>query len=168
MSKNIQAIEQVFPDGILEDPLETATIIAELTAKNDALLAVLHDALTDIHLLDSRISTLLADLSEWNHYGDPDEAQALFRRNEYIAEQVVDLIEDHIAIANLSLAEIETAFNQTNDRSMKKVLNAIYTKKSEVADPEFADLFQQELGITIDFCRLNDNFEPYGHKGTSI
>ncbi len=164
MSKHSQAIEKVFPDGVLENPSENETIIAELTEKNEALLAALDDTLTDIHLMDRRISTLRVDLSEWNHFGDPDEAQALFGRNEYIVGQVADFIEDHIAIAKLPLGEIETAFNQTDDVSMKEVLNAIHTKKSDTSDPEFADLFQQVLGVTIDFGRLNDNFEPYGLK----
>jgi hypothetical protein len=164
MSKKLQAIELVFPDGILEDLSENETIIAELSAKNEALISMLHDSLTDIHLMDRRITNLLADLLEWNHEGDAEEAKALYGRNEYILGQVVDLIEEHISIANLPLAEIETAFNQSDDRIMKKVLNAIHTKVSDTTDPEFVDLFQQALGVTIDFGRLNDDFEPYGLK----
>lgn len=164
MSKNIQTIEQVFPDGVLEEQSENETAIAELSMKNEDLLRALHDTLGETHLVDKRIQALLSDLLEWNHYGDAEEAEILLQRNEYIVGLITDLIEEHIAIATSSIADIEIAFSQTDDNNMKKVLNAIYTKKCETTDPEFVDLFQQTLGVTIDFGRLNDNFEPYGLK----
>lgn len=164
MKNNIQTVEQIFLDGVTEHLSENKIAISELTEKHDALLAALHDTLTDVHLMDHRITNLLADLAEWNHYDDVDEAEALYQRNEFIADQIIDLIEEHIALAQLPLEHIEAAFNEIDDDSMKKVLNAIHAKIGRADDPEYVDLFERRLGVTIDFGRLNDNFEPYGFK----
>ena len=86
-----------------------------ITAKNGALLAALNDTLTETHFVDKRISDLLSDLAEWDHNGDAEEARALLARNENIAGQVADLIEEHIAIANTPIADIQRAFGLSAD-----------------------------------------------------
>jgi hypothetical protein len=164
MSKHTHTIEHIFPDAVVDEPSESQSLIEDLAAKNGVLLKALKGTLTDTHLVDKRILDLLADLAEWDHDGDAEEAAALLARNEYIVDQVADLIEEHVAIADTPIAEIELAFSQTDDANLKKVLNVIYTKRSDTTDPNFSDLFQQALGINIDLSRPDNDFEPYGIK----
>ena len=137
MSKHTQTIEHDYPDAVVDEPSKCQSIVEQLTAKNGALLEALNDTLTDTHLVDKRILDLLSDLVEWNHDGDVEEAGALLARNENIAGQVADLIEEHIAIASTPISDIQRAFGMSADANHKAVLNAIFTKRSDTSDPNF-------------------------------
>ena len=134
MTKHPQTVEHIFQESAVDEPSVSHVLIEKLKEENGAMLAALWNTLTDTHLMDRRINDLISDLSEWCHGGDVDEAQAIFSRNDHIVGLVIDLIEQHVVIANTPMTEIETAFSQADDTKLKKVLNAIYTKRSDTTD----------------------------------
>lgn len=67
-------------------------IISYWQEENTDLLACLYEALTDKHLSVPRIKRLVADLADWEPYGDPEEAKAIYHKNEYIIGEIASHI----------------------------------------------------------------------------
>lgn len=68
-------------------------IISYWQQENDDQLASLYEALNDNHLSVPRIKRLIADLADWEPYGDPEEAKAIYHKNEYIIGEISSHIE---------------------------------------------------------------------------